>query len=69
MDLNSAIHTAECGGNIRDDSLMAEGWSIRFVKEDKLLYYFNPEGEKAHKVRFYDVHRASFQWRTTINGE
>jgi hypothetical protein len=69
MDLNSAIHTAECGGHIRDDVTMAAGWSIRFDKGEKLLYYFNPKGEKAHKVRFSDAHRASFQWRTTIGGE
>lgn len=64
MDLNSAIHTAECGGHVRDDATMYAGWSMRYVKEEKLLYYFNPQGERAHKVKFSDAQRASSQWRT-----
>jgi hypothetical protein len=69
MDLNSATHTAQCGGFIRDDATMSPGWSIRYIKEEKLLYYFNPKGEQAHKVTFSDAQRASFQWRTTLDGK
>lgn len=69
MDLNSAIHTAECGGFVRDDMTMSPGWSIRYIAEKKLLYYFNPKGEQAHKVHFSDAMRSSFQWRTTLDGK
>jgi hypothetical protein len=64
VDLNSAIHTAECGGHVRDDTVMRDGWTIRYVPSEKLLYYFNPKGEMAHKVKISDQMRASYQWRT-----
>jgi hypothetical protein len=64
MDLNAAIHAAECGGHVRDDSTMIADWTMRYVKEEKLLYYFNPQGEKRHKVQFSNKMRTSFQWRT-----
>ncbi len=68
MDLNSAIHTAEHGGFIRNDELMRPGWSIRWVAEKKLLYYFNSLNDRMAPVYFNDAHRASFQWRTTLDG-
>jgi hypothetical protein len=64
MDLNSAIHTAQCGGHVRDEATMREGWTVRWVADEKLLYYFNPKGEKAHKIKFTDAMRASYQWKT-----
>ena len=64
MDLNSAIHTAKCGGHLRDDTSMKPEWTMRYVKDEELLYYFTPEGEKAHRVRFSDAQRTSIQWRT-----
>lgn len=64
MDLNSAEQAARSGACVRDDATMASDWTVRFVKEENLLYYFNPQGEKAHKVRFSDAMRASYQWRT-----
>jgi hypothetical protein len=64
VDLNSATHTAQCGAHIRDDANMREGWTVRWVAEEKLLYYFRPSGERAHKLIINDAHRASFQWRT-----
>lgn len=77
MDLNSAIHTARCGGYVRDDGTMVDGWKVCFVpKEGKenaklppadrlgLLYYINPLGERAHVVRITDAMRASYQWKT-----
>jgi hypothetical protein len=64
MDLNSAIHAAECGGYVRDDATMRADWTVRYVKNEKLLYYFNPQGEKKHKVIFSDAQRMSIQWRT-----
>lgn len=64
MDLNSAMHTAQCGGHVRDDTTMREGWTVRWVKEEKLLYYFDPKGERAHLVKFSDAQRTSFQWKT-----
>lgn len=64
MDLNSAIHTAECGGHVRDDATMSPDWTVRYVKEEKLLYYFDPKGEKRHRVKFSDAQRSSYQWRT-----
>ncbi len=64
MDLNSAIEIAERRGEfIRDDATMRAGWTIRYIADEKLLYFFDPKNEKAHKVRFNDAHRASFQWR------
>jgi hypothetical protein len=63
MDLNDAIHTAQCGGFVRDDATMRTGWSVRYVKEEKLLFYFDPKGERAHRVQFSDAQRASFQWK------
>jgi len=68
VDLNDAIHTAECGGFIRNDDTMRPGWSIRWDAKDKLLYFFDPQGERKHRVQFSDTHRMSFQWRTTIDG-
>jgi hypothetical protein len=64
MDLNSAIHTAQCGGHVRDDANMVAGWTVRWDAKEKLLYYFDPKGEKRHKIIFSDAMRASFQWRT-----
>ena len=66
VDLNSAIHSAECGAHIRDDITMATDWTIRYVVSEKCLYFFRPSGERAHKVRFTDAHRASYAWRTAI---
>ena len=66
MDLNSAIYTAESGGHVRDEATMSPDWTIRYVAEEKLLYYFNPKGERAHKVHFSDMQRASYQWRTYV---
>jgi hypothetical protein len=63
MDLNSAVHEAECGVSVRDDRTMAPDWTVRWVAEDKLLYYFRPNGERAHRVRFTDAQRASPLWR------
>jgi hypothetical protein len=64
MDLNSAMHTAECGGHVRDDTTMRADWTVRYVPTEKLFYYFNPKGEQAHRVQFSDAQRASIQWRT-----
>jgi hypothetical protein len=64
MDLNSAMHTAECGGHVRDDATMRADWTVRYIAKEKLFYYFNPQGERAHKVRFSEAQRASIQWRT-----
>lgn len=69
MDLNNAIQIAEAGKSVRDDATMTPGWSVRYIKAEKLLYYFNPKGERAHKVRFSDAHRASYQWRTITEKE
>ena len=69
MDLNSAIHTAAHGAFVRDDTTMSPGWSIRYVMETRLLYYFNSKGEQGHKVRFSDAQRSSSQWRTTLDGK
>lgn len=66
MDLNEAVHAAQCGAHVRDDATMKPEWTVRSVADDKLLYYFNPKGERAHKVRFSDAQRSSFQWRTVI---
>lgn len=63
MDLNSAIQTAQSGERVRDDATMSIGWTVRWVAAEKLLYYFKPTGEKAHKIIFNDQMRASFQWR------
>lgn len=64
MDLNSAVQAAaRNGAHIRDDATMKEGWTVRFVKEEALLFYFDPKGERAHKLRISDAQRASFQWR------
>jgi len=63
MDLNAAIKAAESGVAVRDDATMTVGWTMRYVKEDKLLYYFNPKGERAHRVAFHDAQRASYQWK------
>jgi hypothetical protein len=64
MDLNSAIHEAQVrGARVRDDATMRPGWIIRWDPADQLLYYFRPNGEKAHKVVFSDAMRASPQWR------
>lgn len=64
MDLNSAIHTAECGGHVRCDRTMRAGWTIRWVKAEKLLYFYDPNGDKRHKVMFNDAHRSSVTWQT-----
>lgn len=64
MDLNQAISVAQSGGFVRDDANMRVGWTVRWSPDDKLLYYFKPTGEKAHKIIFSDPMRASFQWRT-----
>jgi len=37
MDLNSATHTCQCGGFVRDDATMSPGWSMRWVAAEKLL--------------------------------
>lgn len=63
MDLNAAIKTAEAGLIVRDDATMALGWTVRYVKPEKLLYYFDPKNEKRHKINFSDAQRASFRWR------
>ena len=68
MDLNAAIHTAEHGGFVRDDMAMAPGWSVRYVAEEKLLYLFRPTGERYRKLLISNDMRASFQWRTTLDG-
>lgn len=76
MDLNDAMHTARCGGFVRDDANMKADWKVGFVPKDVkqakrppleregLFYYFNPLGEQAHKIIFTDAMRSSFQWRT-----
>jgi hypothetical protein len=66
MDLNDAIQTAESGGHVRDDATMSPDWTVRYVVEKKLLYYFTPKGEQAHRVYFSDAQRASCQWRTYV---
>ncbi len=63
MDLNSAITVAESGTPVRDDASMTLDWTVRYVKEEQLLYYFDPKGEKRHKIKFSDAQRASYQWR------
>ena len=63
MDLNSAMHAAQSGGRVRDDATMAPDWTVRFVSSEGLFYYFDPEGKRAHKIKFSDAQRASFQWR------
>lgn len=63
MDLNAAIIAAEAGALVRDDASMTVGWTMRYIKTDKLLYYFNPKGERAHRVSFQDAQRASYQWK------
>lgn len=63
MDLNAAIAAAEAGAVVRDDASMTPGWTVRYVKEAKLLLYFDPKGERAHRVKFNDAQRASYQWR------
>lgn len=63
MDLNSAIYAAEAGDYVRDDASMTPDWTMRYIKAEKLLWYFNPKGERAHRVKFSDAQRASFQWR------
>lgn len=62
MDLNSAIEIAKTGEFVRDAASMKEGWTVRWVAAEKLFYYFDPKGEKAHKIIFSDRMRASFQW-------
>lgn len=76
MDLNDAMHTARCGGKVRDDANMKADWTVVFVPKDAaqmkrpvlerdgLFYYVNPLGEKAHKIMFTDAMRSSYQWRT-----
>jgi len=67
MDLNNAIQTAESvGAHIRDDATMRTGWTLRWVAEKKLFFYFDPKGEQAYRVQFSDAQRASSQWRTTV---
>lgn len=63
MDLNSAMDVARQGTRITEPALMREGWTVRWDVETKLFYYFNPRGERAHKIIFTDEHRASYQWR------
>lgn len=63
MDLNGAIHMAQSGSAVRDDWTMKPGWTVRWIAEEKLLYFFTPKGEKARKIKFTDAMRASFQWR------
>lgn len=48
---------------VRDDANMAVDWTVRWHKPESLLYYFNPKGERKHKIKFSDAMRASFQWR------
>lgn len=67
MDLNSAVDAAEAGATVRDDATMTADWTIRYIPKEKLLFYFNPKGEQAHKVRFSDAQRASFSWRVVPN--
>lgn len=77
MDLNSAIHTARCGGHVRDDANMAPDWKVCFVpklgaenasrplsEREGLLYYITPQGQRAHVVRISDSMRSSYQWKT-----
>lgn len=75
MDLNQAMHTARCGGIVRDDGTMAVGWKVQFIakpgqdkfppdKRDGSFQYINPKGEAAHIVRFSDAMKASPLWRT-----
>ncbi len=64
MDLSDAMHSAQCGGHVREDTLMKEGWTVRWDAAEKLFYYFDPKGEKRHKIIFTDAHRASWQWKT-----
>lgn len=66
MDLNAAMDTAKSGSPVREDVLMREGWTVRYVATEKLFYYFNPKGERAHKIVFNDAHRASYQWKIAI---
>lgn len=79
MDLNSAMHTARCGGKVRDDAVMRADWGVAFfpvttkenmkrppAEREGLFYYVNPLGEKAHKIIFSDAMRSSFQWRTML---
>lgn len=79
MDLNSAMHTARCGGLVRDDATMTADWKVKFVPDLSpensarppaerigLFYYVRPNGEIAHKIKFSDAMRASYQWRTTL---
>lgn len=63
MDLNSAVEAAKSGALVRDDATMREGWTVRWVPEQKLLYYFDPKGDKRHRIIFTDQHRSSFQWK------
>jgi hypothetical protein len=63
MDLNEATLSAKCGSIVRDDATMKPGWTVRFVAEEKLLFYFNPKGDKANKILFTDAMRASYRWR------
>jgi hypothetical protein len=62
MDLNSAMEVAQSGASVVEPSLMREGWTVRWDAKEKLFYYFNPLGERAHKIMFNDAHRASYQW-------
>lgn len=79
MDLNSALHTARCGGYVRDDATMAPDWKVCFLPHDTPLnhklaraeqsgcyIYVDPKGEQAHAVRFSDAMKASYQWRTVL---
>lgn len=63
MDLNAAIKSAEDGAVIRDDTTMRVGWTVRYLPAEKLLWYFNPKGERAHRIKFSDAQRASYQWK------
>ena len=63
MDLNQATEIAKSGVPVRADGLMREGWTVRWHAAEKLLYYFDPYGERKHKIMFTDAHRASYQWR------
>jgi hypothetical protein len=47
---------------------MKPGWTVRFVAEEKLLFYFNPKGDKANKILFTDAMRASYRWRVVAPG-
>lgn len=80
MDLDSALHSCRCGGFIRNDSVMAVGWKIKFVPDKtpanlKLpaaqrkgsYFYVNPAPDKeGYEVRFSDKAKASVQWRTEV---